>query len=329
MFYRIFFMLLIILCIGFGFCFYKAERLLFLTDLSTRPLEKFSNPDFQAPLYNSRAPVYLISYADGPEVFFQNQYALAQSSLGRGVDFILNYRKSLLDPQFVSENKEIIDQPKGAGYWLWKPWIILKTLKSVPENAIVIYSDTGNLIKASLTPLIKLAEQHPILLSVYENKEIWGWASKKVKRDVFMSLNCDTPECHNGSVLWAGFMIFRNTPEAREFVQMWLKYAQDPELLTDLPSKYESLPDAAGHCHDQAILTVLYHKDPKNKYLMSYDDLLMKNHLAWKHRKPCADKLFIYESLIPYYGYTLMRKIDRLFFNNYWLKKLRENLNRS
>lgn len=324
--YKIIFSFLIVISGIFGFCYYKTQRLLFLTDLSTRPLEKDSTPDFQAVSVTPRNPVYLISYADGPEVFFQNQYALAQSSMGRGVDFILNYRRSLLDPQFVEENKEILDQPKGAGYWLWKPWIILKTLKNVPENAIVIYSDTGSLIKASLTPLIELAQRHPILLSVYENKEIWGCASKKVKRDVFVALNCDTTECHNGPVLWAGFMIFRNTPAAREFVQSWLTYAQDPQLLTDLPSKYEPLPNAAGHCHDQAILSVLYSKDPSRIHLMPYDALLMHNHLAWKHRKPCADELFIYESLVPYYGYTLMRKIDRLLFNSYWLKKLRQIL---
>ena len=309
-----------------GFCYFKTQRLLFLTDLSTRPLERPSTPDFQAPSFKSRAPVYLISYADGHEVFFQNQYALAQSALGRGVDFILNYRRSLLDPKFVDENKDILNQSKGAGYWLWKPWVILKTLKSVPENAIVIYSDTGNLIKASLSPLIALAQEHSILLSCYENKDIWGTAQQKVKRDVFMALNCDTEACHKGHVLWAGFMIFRNTPEARAFVQTWLTYAQNPQLLTDLPSHYDPLPGASGHCHDQAILSVLYGRDPEGKYLIPYDDVLMKKHLAWKHRKPCADKLFIYESLVPYYGYVFMRKIDRLFFNSYWLKKLRQKI---
>lgn len=307
-----------------GFFYYKTQHLLFLTDISTRPLESISNPDFEASSFKSRDPVYLVSYADGPEVFFQNQYALGLSSLGRGVDFILNYRKSLLDSEFVQQNKEIFNQSKGAGYWIWKPWIILKTLKSVPENSIVIYSDTGTLIKASLTPLIKLAHDHPILLSHYENKDIYGSVQKMTKRDVFIALNCDTETCHKGPLLWAGFMIFRNTPEAREFVQTWLTHAQNPQLLTDLPSKYEPLPGTSGHCHDQAILSVLYNKDPSGKYLMPYDALLMKKHLAWKHRKPCADKLFIYESLVPYYGYVLMRKIDRLFFNSFWLKKLRQ-----
>lgn len=315
----------IILTTILGFFYYKTQRLLFLTDISTRPLEKISSPDFQASSFKERAPVYLISYADGHEVFFQNQYALAQSALGRGVDFILNYRRSLLDPSFIQRNKAIFMQPKGAGYWLWKPWIILETLKKAPENAIIIYSDTGNLIKASLTPLIELAKVHPILLAHYENVERWGTAKKMVKRDVFVSLNCDTEACHNGPLLWAGFMIFRNTPEVRAFVQEWLSYAQDPQLLTDIPSLSPPLsPPAQGHCHDQAILSVLYSKNPSGKYLLPYEDLLIKSHLVWKHRKPSEEKLFIYESLVPYYGYAAFQKIDRLLFNHSWLKKLRK-----
>ena len=30
------------------------------------------------------------------------------------------YTREDIDSQFYEENKEILDQPRGAGYWLWK-----------------------------------------------------------------------------------------------------------------------------------------------------------------------------------------------------------------
>src|SRR5208282_2331127 len=62
------------------------------------------------------------------------------SALNKGVDFILNYRKSHIDKEFFEKNKHILSQKKGDGYWLWKPYFILKTLENAPENSTVIYS---------------------------------------------------------------------------------------------------------------------------------------------------------------------------------------------
>ena len=320
-----YFVFLIIFFIISSFCYYKTQRLLLLTDLSTLPLNADANPDFQPKSALSRNPVYLVSYADGKEVFFQNQLGLAQSALGRGVDFTLNYRRSLLEPNFVRENKYILDKKAGAGYWLWKPWIILDAMKKAPENAIIIYSDGGNVIKNSLAPLIELANQHPIVLSYYENP-IYGTPRERVKREVFIQLGCDKAQCHDGFHIWTGFLIVRNVPEARAFIEQWLSYAKSPNLLMEGPSSKPELNGFSHHQHDQAILTVLYNRDPKGKYLVAYDAELTKKYLVWKHRRENVkldDPYFIYESLVPSYGYTPMRKIDRSFFNAPFFKWLR------
>ena len=311
-----------------SFCYYKAQRLLLLTDLSTLPLNVAANPDFRPKLAQPRSPVYLVSYADGEEVYFQNQLGLAQSALGRGVDFILNYRRSLLDPDFVRENKHTLDQKFGAGYWLWKPWVILDAMKRAPENAIIIYSDGGNVIKSSLAPLIELAKQHPIILIHYEDP-IYKTSRLRVKREVFIQLGCDNAQCHDGLPLWSGFLIVRNVPEARTFIEQWLSYAKNPNLLIDGPSSKPELEGFSQHHHDQSILSVLYNRDPKGKFLIPYDAELMKKYLVWKHRRrgvKLDDPYFIHESLVPSYGYTVMRKVDRSFFNAPWLKWLRHKL---
>lgn len=329
---RKFYVLLLISILAvcsFSFVLYRAQRLIFLTDISTQPLDPIATPDLNTLDYFHRKPVYLVSYADGPEVYFRNQYGLAESALGKGVDMILNYRRSHLDPEFVEKNKYILNKKTGAGYWLWKPWVILDAMKKAPENAVIIYSDTGSTFKGSLASLIKLTEKYSVILSYYEDRSTCGSASSSTKREVFVRLECDTPKCHNGPPIWAGFLIFKNTPEARNFVESWLQYAQDPSLLIEGPTANPELPEFKSHFHDQAILNVLYSRNPKGKYLIPYDEVLRKEILVWKHRKAGTSLSrpdIIYDSLIPYCGYLEMSKIDKFFYHNPFLRWLRKRI---
>ena len=35
---------------------------------------------------------------------------------------------------FYEKNQHILDQKRGAGYWLWKPYFIYKTLKKINDG---------------------------------------------------------------------------------------------------------------------------------------------------------------------------------------------------
>mgnify|MGYP003598506185 CR=1 FL=1 len=50
----------------------------------------------------------------------------ADSNLKRYDSFLEN-----LDKEFCLDNQEILSQSRGAGYWLWKPQIILQELKKL------------------------------------------------------------------------------------------------------------------------------------------------------------------------------------------------------
>ena len=117
-----------------------------MQDLSLEPVNKYLEK-------KPREPVYLISYADGADVFFQNQHFLVHSALNKGIDHFLNYRRSHVNAQFIKDHQEIFDTPLGAGLWLWKPWVILETLKNTPENAIIMYADVGFCFGGSLNQL--------------------------------------------------------------------------------------------------------------------------------------------------------------------------------
>ena len=266
--------------VGFTFLLEK----LLIKDISVDPISSRASPDFQASRFEYRPGVYLISYADGSEVFFKNQNALAASALNKGFDFILNYRRSHLDPKFVKQNFAILNQKKGAGFWLWKPWIILRTLETVPEDAIVVYMDSGVLFRNSVTPLIELATDQEIILFEYDIEEYWGKPINVTKREIFIALDCDNEICHQGKHVWAGAAVFRNTVRSRAFVKEWLDHCMNEKLLTDaLDPSVQQYPNFVRQYHDEAILNTLYNKYPEGKYLFPAKTLFQR-YATWHHR---------------------------------------------
>ena len=79
-------------------------------------------------------------------------------------------QRELSLPTCANKNKKILDAPKGIGYWLWKPFIILETMKNISEGDVIVYSDSGIEIIENLDPLITICkEQKPVLLFANEN----------------------------------------------------------------------------------------------------------------------------------------------------------------
>ena len=53
------------------------------------------------------------------------------------------YGPENLSQEFKNEFNDILDQPIGAGYWIWKFYIIKQKLTNLANNDILIYTDAG------------------------------------------------------------------------------------------------------------------------------------------------------------------------------------------
>lgn len=271
----------------FSFVCYGCLQLFYtLFDISTRGIDSTAHPDFGAQEKLFREGIYLISYADGNEVFFQNQNALAQSALNRGVDFIFNYRRSHIDKTFYQQHKALLDEKAGAGYWLWKPYLILKTLENTPEGSVIIYADSGAILTNSLIPILKHLQQNDGIFYRY-NREIYGTLKTCIDAQVAQELGVAThSEFDKSRQLWAGFMIFRNTPTARHFVKAWLNFCAN--------SNYLKGYGKSQHFHDQSLLNITLLKYPNRMIALPEDDF--QPIVKWQHRHPQEARY----TLMPY-----------------------------
>jgi len=270
----------------FSICYACLQLGYTLFDISTRSIDSVAHPDFGAPEKLYHDGVYLVSYADGHEVFFQNQNALAQSALNRGIDFIFNYRRSHIDKAFYQKHKAILDQKSGAGFWLWKPYFILKALENTSEGSIIVYADSGAIFTGSLAPILKYLHDYDAVFYRY-TEEIYSILNKTIDPQVAAELHVSMhPDFSKMRELWAGLMIFRNCKVTRDFVKTWLDLCLNPNYIKGYGK--------GMHHHDQSLLNVTFLKHPNRIIALPENDF--QPIIKWQHRHPQEARY----SLMPY-----------------------------
>ncbi len=199
--------------------------------------------------------INLVNYAN-PR-FYDSQEKLNRSASKFGVDKIFAYQeKDLFETEFYRNNKKILDKKRGAGYWIWKPYFILQTMSKVPEDDIVIYCDCGIEIIKPLDPLFKICSQQDGIMLFRTH----GQLNKKwTKRDCFVMMDCDYTKYWNGEQIMGSFSIYLNNERNRNFVEEWLHYCCNENIVTDIENicGLENLPEFKEHRHDQSILSLL------------------------------------------------------------------------
>ena len=266
------FLKLVIYAGALGILYVMAVVVIF-QDISLEPI--LDKPYTSLKNKQFKAPVYLVSYADGDEIYYQNQNFLVHSAINKGIDHFINYRRNMLESDFLKEHASIINEKTGGGYWLWKPWIILNTLKYAPPNAVVIYADSGYCFCGELDHVFELAKQHDVVIGESgPNDSTFG---NITKAKILEKNGIDVSKAKQLKMLWAGFIVVKNTPSGVEFIQKWFNLCANKEFLTGENN------GPGHHLHDLALLNITYYNNPKNVKTLEHAE--MAKFLNWHHRK--------------------------------------------
>ena len=243
-----------------------------------------------------------ISFAN--EEYYKSLDLLEQTSLDIGkVDQFIRYTQEWLKTtEFWIKNRYVLSQKRGAGLWIYKPYVILETFKSLQDGDIVLWSDAGLRVIDNLIPLFDLFSQRPELsrvifrvpwVGVNHIAKIW------TKRDCFILMSCDEKKFWEAHMTNGAISLWKKTSENIELINEWLKYCRDPRIITDDPNicGYPNFTEFKGHRHDQSVLTILAKKynfelfrDPtqwgneeKNIFSNSDYEQLFHHHRNFRH----------------------------------------------
>jgi hypothetical protein len=94
------------------------------------------------------------------------------TGLKHGIRQCLMFNQHIFDndPIFANHNKNILNRKRGAGYWLWKPYMLLKELYLARDGDIIVYSDASVNFVANISYLTNLTANQDIVVF-----KLTGW----------------------------------------------------------------------------------------------------------------------------------------------------------
>ena len=202
----------------------------------------------------------LINFADKGYENSRKSQKESATTLGN-IDKVIEYSLNDMDQQFKDENKEILSESRGAGYWLWKPYFILKTLNTLNDGDILIYCDTAMQFVSSIDKYIG-AMKSSIMLFEHNVEYI---EKQFTKGDIFKELDAFDPVITDSVQLDASHSLWKKDANSIAFVTEWLNLCKVKQLIGDDPSITPNLPGFAENRHDQSLLSVLA-KVKKDQY---------------------------------------------------------------
>jgi len=207
----------------------------------------------------SKLPLTFITYADSS--FQVSANTLAKQAKKLGFEDIRVLGPTSLTEEFVRESSETLSMHRGAGYWLWKPWVIQNIAKCLPDGNGLMYVDAGVILKNDKDYFASLLLDDKIHLwrteDDYNSNRYW------IDESVWNTLVGPNLE-RTGFHFWAGAILSTNNHSFRSVVSDWLEYCKNPKLLRpDSFPNYEPNYDLIAHRHDQSILNCLVAREPE------------------------------------------------------------------
>jgi len=192
--------------------------------------------------------IHLVTYSDENMTIARDKCVM--SALKNGVNGANGLGESYISAEFKGNNAAVLNSPRGAGYWLWKPYVINEAMKVLSDDTILIYSDAGVEFIAPVQEIInRMDEDIFFFTNGFPQIE---WTKGDIMRQINGWHNYET--FRDKKQVQASVIFFKVNQKTREFVKEWLLWCQMPGFIDDSPSKVENCKTFAENRHDQAML---------------------------------------------------------------------------
>ena len=171
------------------------------------------------------------------------------------------------DKKFWNKHNEfILSQKRGYGYWIWKSYIIKKTMEQLKDGDIIMYLDSGCEIGYPSQDLIPdffdYVKKDKIIGSLARNEQTNKYDIEKnwTKMDLIEELNIIDENLLDSPQHQAGLLMIEVCQKTIDLVNLWYKICCRYELIDDSCSKISNCINFVEHRHDQSIFSLLTKK---------------------------------------------------------------------
>jgi len=211
-----------------------------------------SGPKTDTYHFSFKKEIYhFITFADESCKSFAENIKVTADSIG-GFDTSKIYTPDDLSIDFKIKNENILKHQKGFGYYVWKPYVVLKHLHTINDNDILCYCDS----KYLFTNNIRNISFDEIFLTHNKPNEGTYYEKQFTKGAIFDFT--DSYDLKDTLQVWAGFILIKKTKNTIDFISKWLELSENENLITD--SQSFNLPEFIENRWDQSLLSILAKK---------------------------------------------------------------------
>lgn len=201
-------------------------------------------------------------------------------------DKIVTYKDDDLkkDTEFWNKHASFIENNKrGYGYWIWKPYLILKTMEHMKEGDTLFYVDAGcevvndDLSKPNIIKMNERCKKHNLLYTTTPYAE-----KNYSKMDLFYELDVDIDDSGQRQ---ATIVFLTKNELTLEFVKEWYEVSNRYPLVDDSPSTIPNSESFFEHRHDQSIFSLLIKSDKYKIHLNQPENIIEEAHPFLLSRK--------------------------------------------
>ena len=201
--------------------------------------------------------VHAITYSSGE--YEGAKVALGMSAIKKGFNSFYCFSRMDLDSQFLEKNSATLLKTRGAGYWIWKPYILQVSSHRLKSNDVIMYLDAGVLPRFDSDFYYNLIEDDRIHVWIWEKSVMQEWTDPII----FDALKLPSSAKLNPMIM-AGVILSKNTIKLQRFTEYWLALCENSDLLRpETFDGYIKKSPLIWHRHDQSILTAIVYENPE------------------------------------------------------------------
>jgi len=159
----------------------------------------------------------------------------------------------------------IMNNRRGFGYWIWKPYLIMKTMEKLNDGDILLYLDAECKIvseeKQYLLNYLDIVKKNKILY--FYSHSVGFYDIKLTKMDLIHKLNMQNDHTSLYSEQFGGgIQLIYVCKETRDLEKSIYNYASsDYHNIDDTHSIIPNHPNYIDHRHDQSLFSLLVKKN--------------------------------------------------------------------